>query len=171
MSAAKTHRKLHRIGALIALLPALVLFPTGVLLQLKKEVSWIQPATVQGSQSGLNIDWDTILETVKGVEEAQVHSWDDIDRLDVRPGKGMLKVRCNNRHEVQIDANTGTVLQSTYRRSDLIEQLHDGSWFHENVKLFLWLPAGVVLCGLWITGVYLWILPYLIRRRRKVAQT
>jgi hypothetical protein len=59
------------------------------------------------------------------------------------------------------------VLQSTYRRSDLIESLHDGSWFHDRAKLFIWLPAGVVLCGLWGTGLYLWVLPYLTRRRRK----
>ena len=40
----------------------------------------------------------------------------DIDRLDVRPGKGMLKVRCKNSWEVQIDANSGKVLQVAYRR-------------------------------------------------------
>ena len=167
MSAAKTHRKLHRVGAILVLLPALVLFPTGVLLQLKKEVEWIQPPTQEGSAPGLELTWDEVLEALRGVESAEVTSWDDVDRLDVRPGKGMVKVRCANRWEVQVDSHTGAVLQSSYRRSDLIESLHDGSWFHDRAKLLIWLPAGLILCGLWITGLYLWVLPYLVRRKRK----
>ena len=167
MSAAKTHRKLHRVGAILVLLPALVLFPTGVLLQLKKEVEWIQPPTQEGSAPGLELTWDEILEALRGVESAEVTSWDDVDRLDVRPGIGMVKVRCANRWEVQVDSHTGAILQSSYRRSDLIESLHDGSWFHDRAKLLIWLPTGLILCGLWITGLYLWVLPYLVRRKRK----
>ena len=171
MSAAKTHRKLHRVGAILVLLPALILFPTGVLLQLKKDVDWIQPPTQQGSAPGVEITWDEILTAVQGVESAGVSSWADVERLDVRPDQGMLKVRCMNRWEVQLDTHTGAVLQSTYRRSDLIESLHDGSWFAGGAKLYLWLPAGLILCGLWVTGLYLWVLPYLVRRRRKQAKT
>jgi len=167
MSAAKTHRKLHRVGAILVLLPALVLFSTGVLLQLKKEVAWIQPPTQEGSAPGLEVTWDEILEALRSVESAGVTSWDDVDRLDVRPGKGMVKVRCANRWEGQVDSHTGAVLQSSYRRSDLIESLHDGSWFHDRAKLLIWLPTGLILCGLWITGLYLWVLPYLVRRKRK----
>ncbi len=96
-------------------------------------------------------------------------SWEDVDRLDVRPGKGMLKVRCKNRWEVQIDTSTGAVLSSALRRSDLIESLHDGSWFHPFAKLGLFLPTALVLTALWVTGVYLWLLPHVIRRRRKLA--
>ena len=79
----------------------------------------------------------------------------------------MVKVRCANRWEGQVDSHTGAVLQSSYRRSDLIESLHDGSWFHDRAKLLIWLPTGLILCGLWITGLYLWVLPYLVRRKRK----
>ena len=171
MSAAKTHRKLHRVGAILVLLPALVLFSTGVLLQLKKEVAWIQPPTQEGSAPGLEVTWDEILEALRSVESAGVTSWDDVDRLDVRPGKGMVKVRCANRWEVQVDSHTGAVLQSSYRRSDLIESLHDGSWFHDRAKLLIWLPTGLILCGLWITGLYLWVLPYLVRRKRKQSKS
>ena len=96
-------------------------------------------------------------------------TWDDIDRLDVRPGKGMLKVRCNSGIEVQIDTETGDVLQVARRRSDLIESIHDGSWFHDAAKLWLFLPAAAVLFALWISGVYLWLLPHLVRRRKRRA--
>ncbi len=167
MSAAKTQRKLHRIGAILVLLPALGIFTTGVLLQLKKDWTWVQPSTIAGESSELVITWDQVLAAVMGIEETEVAGWQDIERLDVRPERGMLKVRCRNRWEVQVDTKTGAVLQSTYRRSDLIEELHDGSWFHDNVKLFIWLPAAFLLCMLWVTGSYLWLLPYLVKRRRK----
>ena len=69
--------------------------------------------------------------------------------------------------EVQVDTGTGKVLQTAYRRSDTIEMLHDGSWFHDRVKLYVFLPVAFVLLGLWITGVYLFVLPYGVRWRRR----
>ena len=101
--------------------------------------------------------------------EAGIASWSDIERLDVRPSKGIVKVRAVSNWEVQIDTATGEVLQVAYRRSDLIESIHDGSWFHERAKLFVFLPAAVVLLGLWGSGVYLFLLPYLAKRRKRAA--
>lgn len=167
MTAAKWHRKLHRWGALLVLVPSAILFATGVLLQLKKDWSWVQPPTMRGSTSALEIPWEDVLAATRAIPEAEVTSWDDVDRLDVRPGRGLVKVRCRNHWEVQIDAATGAVLSSALRRSDLIESIHDGSYFHDAVKLWIWLPAAVVLCAMWVTGVYLWWLPYAMRRRRR----
>lgn len=167
MSAPKINRKLHRIGALVAALPLLVILISGLLLQLKKQVDWIQPPTQRGSSEAPGLDFEGILELTRAVPEAQVQDWADIDRLDVRPERGIVKVRCKNRWEVQFDSASGEILSSTYRRSDLIESIHDGSWFGDGFKLYLFLPVGVILLGLWITGVYLWLLPYLRRRQRK----
>ena len=41
----------------------------------------------------------------------------------------MVKVWLNNGWEIQVDLNNGTILQTAYRRSDLIESIHDGSFF------------------------------------------
>ena len=167
MSTAKRHRKLHRWGAILTLVPAGILFATGVLLQLKKDWSWIQPPTQRGTTTELAISWEDVLAVTSSVPEAEVSSWTDIDRVDVRPDRGMMKVRCNNDWEVQLDAVTGEVLSSTLRRSDLIESIHDGSFFHDKVKLWVWLPSAFVLCGMWFTGLYLWWLPHAVKRRRK----
>jgi len=145
----------------------LVVIVTGLFLLLKKDVAWIQPPTQRGDSTELGLSFDEVLEIAKTVPEAEIESWHDVDRLDVRPSKGMLKVRGVNRWEVQIDAKSGEVLQVAFRRSDLIESLHDGSFFHDRVKLWLFLPSAVVLLALWITGIYLFLLPYLIRRKRK----
>ena len=146
---------------------------TGVMLQLKKELDWIQPPTQSGSGGVPSLTFGQILSQTRGVARAEVKTWDHIDRVDVRPGKGMLKVRCKNRWEVQLDARSGDVLQVAYRRSDLIESIHDGSFFHAAFKLGVFLPAALVLAVLWVTGLYLFILPYYARwqRRQSVAKT
>ena len=164
---ARINRKLHRLGALVSALPVLVVVLTGLLLQLKKESDWIQPPTARGTQAAPSLSFDRILEAARSVETAGIGSWEDVDRLDVRPGQGVVEVRGKNRWEVQVDTTTGTVLQTAYRRSDLIESIHDGSWFHDRAKLWLFLPSGLVLFGLWVSGVYLWLLPHLARRRRR----
>ena len=118
-------------------------------------------------QKGIAIGFDQILTVARTVPEAQIESWADVDRLDVRPGKGMVKVRAENRWEIQIDANTGAVLQVAYRRSDLIESIHDGSFFSEHAKLWVFLPSALVLIGLWITGMVLFFRPYLAKARKR----
>ena len=159
-------RKLHRWGAVVVAAPLLLVIVTGMLLQVKKEVAWVQPPTRTGQGKEPAASFAAILEAVKGVPEAGVRSWDDVDRLDVRPKDGVAKVTCKNRYEVQVDFRTAEVVQVAYRRSDLIESLHDGSFFHDAAKLYVFLPVAVVLFGLWVTGLYLFVLPYLVKWRR-----
>ena len=172
MSVPQWNRKLHRLGALLVAGPLLVIAVSGVFLQLKKHWGWVQPPTRSGATPHeLSLTWEEILHAVRAEPEARAASWRDVERIDVQPGKGMLKVQLVNRWEVQLDATTGAVLSSAYRRSDLIESIHDGTWFHEPAKLWIWLPTAFLLCGLWGTGVYLWLLPYRIKRRRKRSST
>jgi hypothetical protein len=160
------NRKVHRWVAFAVALPVAVILCTGILLQLKKAFPWVQPAEQQGVGSTPMLSFGQILRACQGVPEAEVETWDDINRLDVRPSKGMLKVWCMNNWEVQLDIETAAVLQVAYRRSDMIEAIHDGSWFHEKAKYVLFLPAGVCLLGLWFTGLYLFVYPYWVMWRR-----
>lgn len=162
-------RKLHRWGAVLIAIPFLLVILTGILLQLKKDVPWVQPATNKGKAKVPTVSMDTILSAVRSVPESSVSSWEDIDRVDLRPRDGIVKVTCKNRYEVQVDFQTGHVVQVAYRRSDLIESLHDGSWFTDSVKLFVFLPVAIVVLGLWATGLYLFVLPYAVKWRRKKA--
>lgn len=159
------NRQAHRWGAIAVALPFLVVLVTGVLLQLKKQVPWVQPAEARGAFASPALSAAEILVAVQRVPEAKVHSWADIDRVDIRPAKGLVKVVTTARWEVQLDASTGAVLHSAYRRSDLLESLHDGSWFHPAAKLWVFLPAGIVVLMLWGTGLYLFAVPILARRR------
>ena len=164
-------RKLHRWGAVLMAIPLLIVIISGLLLQLKKEIAWVQPPTKKGSTTSLNLSWPQILEVAKTDENAEVADWGDIDRLDVRPSKGILKVRCKSGWELQLDSFDGTILSSEYRRSDVIESLHDGSFFSDFAKLWLFLPNGIVLLMLWLSGAWLWYIPFAAKRKKKIAKS
>ena len=169
MKASVLNRKLHRWGAIITAVPVLIIICTGLLLQFKKESDWVQPPTKRSADPALALSFAEILEAIRHAPAAEptgIETWDDIDRLDVRVDRGVAKVRGKNRWEVQVDTSSGEVLQVAFRRSDLIESLHDGSWFHEKAKLWIFLPTAALLLGLWGTGIYLWLLPHLARRKR-----
>jgi hypothetical protein len=151
--------------------PFLLVIITGILLQLKKEWSWVQPPSQRGRGKSPAVSLDAIFQAARSQPGAGIESWNDIDRVDVRPDRGIAKVQARSRWEVQVDLATAEVLQVAYRRSDLIESLHDGSWFHERVKLWVFLPSALVVLGLWATGIYLFFLPHAVRwsRRRENA--
>lgn len=161
------NRRLHRWGAILIALPLLIIIVSGVLLQLKKEWSWVQPATQRGAAPGLAVSWDALLAAAQAVPEAGVRTWDDVARLDVQHKRGLIKIQCENQWELQVDSVTGALLSSAHRRSDWIESIHDGSFFHDRAKLWIWLPTGLILLGLWVTGVWLWLQPHLARRRKR----
>ena len=167
MKAKILNRKLHRWAAIVTALPIVIVIISGIILQVKKEFDWIQPPTQRGTDNVPFLSFDQILDAVRDVPDAGLTSWEDIDRLDVRPGKGIIKVRGNNDREIQLDAATGKVLQVAVRRSDIIESIHDGSFFHESFKLWIFLPSAVILAVMWGTGIYLFLLPYMLRRYRR----
>jgi uncharacterized iron-regulated membrane protein len=162
-------RRVHYWLAIAVAIPAVVIFGTGVLLQVKKQVTWVQPAERRGGATAPTISFDRVIAVARSVPEAGIRDWSDVDRVDVRPSRGMLKVTSRTHWELQIDIQTGAVLQSAYRRSDLIESIHDGSFFHPWAKLGLFLPVGIVLLVMLVTGVYLFWLPIWVKARRRRA--
>jgi uncharacterized iron-regulated membrane protein len=162
-----SNRKVHYWISIAAALPLLIMAATGILLQVKKDFAWIQPAEKTGSGTEPAVTMARILEACRSVPEAGVREWKDIRRIDIRPARGIVKVTTSRNVEVQLDAATGEVLQSAYRRSDMIEQLHDGSWFHPLVKRGVFLPAGLALLALVATGLWLFVVPIRARRRAR----
>ena len=137
---------------------------SGILLQLKKQSNWIQP-NVETVSSSKPIMLQSYLDAVSTIEEANISSWDDIDRIDIRPSKGIAKIKSKNNWEIQIDIETSEVYAVNYRRSDIIESIHDGSFFSEVVKYGWFLPSGILLLMLSLTGIYMFFIPILKRRR------
>ncbi len=148
-------RKAHWWIALVIVVPLLLVVSSGLLLQVKKQVSWVQPPEVAASAAQPSLHLANVLTIARGIPEAHVHDWKDITRVDLRPSKNLLKITTLSRHEIQVDAATGAVLNVAQRRSDLIEALHDGSFFGEGIKLGVFLPVGLGLLLLLATGITL----------------
>lgn len=164
------NRKVHYWAAFAVALPLGVMVMTGLLLQMKKQWTWVQPPEQRGTGKAPQLGFNDILERVKTVPEMGVTGWSDVNRLDVRPGRGMVKVWLNNGWEVQVDLGTGVVLQTAYRRSDFIESIHDGSFFAGDwSKLGIFLPTGVAVFLLWVGGLWMWWVPFIAKRRRRRA--
>lgn len=163
-------RKIHYWSTLFIALPILLVLVTGLLLQVKKQWTWVQPEEQRGTPTESPITMADAVALMQTDSDVAISGWDDIDRFDVRPSKGMMKVRLNDGREVQMDLSDGRILQIEYRRTDLIESLHDGSWFGGEVtKIGLFLPAAIVLLIMWISGIWMFWAPIPIRRKRRRA--
>lgn len=96
----------------------------------------------------------------------------EIDRMDARPGKGIVKILFKPRDlEVQLDATTGGTLSVGRRHSDWIERLHDGSMVDDWLgipngifKVFYNTLMGTALVIFTVTGFWLWYGPRRMRR-------
>lgn len=150
------NRKVHFWASAIVAVPLAVIIASGIVLQLKKHWSWVQPPEQRGSVSDPAIDLEQILDAVRRDPRLGVTGWDDVNRLDVRPGKGVVKVWLKSNWEAQVDLGTGEVLQVWYRRSDWIESIHDGSVFGDAVKLGVFFPTAVTVLLLWVGGMWMW---------------
>ena len=83
-----------------------------------------------------------------------------IDRMDVRPGDGLVKVQFQDRAvlEVTLDIHTGRVLHVGERNDVFLEKLHSGEIFGDGWVLLS--DAGAVaLVLLLLSGYWLWLYP------------
>ncbi|MBO6848784.1 MAG: PepSY domain-containing protein [Maricaulis sp.] len=169
MKIGKLLRDIHHWASPIAMLPLGIMIVAGLFLMLKKDVDWIQPPT---QRSAIAVDGapDTTLaelyEAAAAIPELEIGDWSEFDRIDIRSDRGIAKFIAPNRWEAQIDLVSLEVLSLEYRRSDLFEQIHDGSFFADWVKTFIFLPVGVILLVLWGTGIWLFFEPYYKRWQR-----
>lgn len=167
----KFWRQVHYWLSLAVFLPAGVMFVAGGFLMLKKEIEWIQPGTERGVVEAQlpEASWPQILAAARQHPEAGISEWADIDRIDLRVDRGIAKLRAHSGWEVQVDTKTAEVLKVAYRRSDTIEAIHDGSFFSDEVKLYLFLPTGILLVVMWGTGIYLFLLPRMRKKKKPRA--
>ena len=148
------NRKIHRWIAIIIALPMLLVIVTGIFLQLRKPIDWIQPPTAKGSEKYQpTVALEQVLTEVKAVPQMQVNDWSDLKLLDLRPKKGIIKVRNHNNLETQVDATTGEVLQTAQRRNDFVVKMHEFSAW--NARLWLGLPVKLGFLVIFLTGLYL----------------
>ena len=167
MTALKFFWKTHRWTGLTLGLIFLLTAGTGLLLLWKKEFDALQPPTRSGAEGTVAdfLPLSDVFRIVLAQEHADFRTAEDIDRIDVRPGKRVYKVRSkHNDTEIQVDAIGGTVLSTDVRNSDFLERLHDGSWIGDGFKVFAMPLAAIGLLYLVFSGYWMWLHPKLRRR-------
>jgi uncharacterized iron-regulated membrane protein len=166
----KLFRSTHKWFGIIFAMVFLNIAVTGLLLLEKKNFTWIQPETKQGAPGHANsfITNRQLFETVFSQQHKDFQTLDDINRVDFRPGKRVFKVRSKkNNAEIQVDATTGGILSVAKRRSDLIESLHDGSFFGGFIYRFMMPIVAMTTICLTLTGLYMWLAPIIKRRTKR----
>lgn len=171
-------RKVHRQTGIILFVFFFIIGITGLLLGWKKHSNgYILPKSYKGISTNSD-HWLTL-------DSLQTNAFNilrdsvspslsrELERIDVRPYKGMVKfVFVEDFVGIQLDLTTGKLLHIEQRRSDFIENIHDGSILDhifktskEQIKLVYTSIMGLALILFTITGFWLWYGPKKMRRQ------
>ena len=172
-------RKVHRQIAIVLFAFFALIALTGLLLGWKKNTFGI---ILPPSSKGISSDLQTWLpfDSLQRIAVRTLHDSvspnlsDELDRIDARPQHGMVKfVFTDDYWEVQLDGTTGEVLLVARRRSDFIENIHDGTILDvlfntkgDPFKLSYTSIMGLSLLTLVVSGFWLWYGPKRLRKRR-----
>lgn len=95
-----------------------------------------------------------------------------IDRMDVRPRDGLVKVRLRDKAsmEMTVDIVTGKVIHVGRRGDVFLEKLHSGEAFGGQRFVLLSDIAAIALVLTLITGYWLWLVPKVGHARQPDAK-
>jgi uncharacterized iron-regulated membrane protein len=179
----RLYRKIHHYTGATLFVFFFVISVTGLLLGWKKHSGGlILPKTENGISTDLKnwLSYDSLHTlAITTLNDSLPGSSARIDRIDARPGKGIVKFVFQDHYtEIQLDATSGKALSVNKRTSDIIEQIHDGSILdfafstgNGQVKLGYTTVTGLSLLLLTITGFFLWLNPRRIRNQKHKPET
>ena len=165
----RLYRKIHRTIASVLFVFFFIISITGLLLGIKKHSGGvILPKSHKGITTDLKqwLPFDSLHTIAVNILHDSISPdlKPDLERIDARPDKGMVKfVFIDHYWGIQLDGATGKLLHIERRRSDIIENIHDGSildYFFETddeqIKLVYTVTMGTSLFILTLTGFWLW---------------
>ena len=173
-------RKVHRtVGAMLFVFFFFVAC-TGLLLGWKKHSGGVILADSYQGKSTNQHEWLPIHVLHEKARQVMTEHFSpdvslELDRIDMRPDKGMVKfVFVEGYWGVQLDCTTGELLHLERRRSDFIENLHDGSYLdylfgtnYGQIKLVYTSVMGTALLIFTVSGFWLWYGPKRFRAHSK----
>ena len=175
-------RSIHRQIAIILFMFFFIVCVSGLLLGWKKNsFGIILPKDAKGTSQDVStwLPWDSLQSIAFRTLHDSVSPTlsTALERIDARPGKGIIKFVFDDDYwEVQLDGKTGAVMQIDQRRSDIIENIHDGTILdvlfntdNDEFKLSYTTIMGGSLLMLTVTGFWLWYGPKKLRRGKKTG--
>lgn len=156
-------RVIHRWVGILTSVFMVAMAGTGLLLALKKKVAWIQPPSQKGTEIVAMAEVasiDAIARAVLAMEIEQLKSRDDFDRFELHVDKNIFKVTSKKGYqEVQVDAKTAEVLSVARRNDQMLEHIHDMSFFSGFMYDWLLPTVALSLFLLGLTGIYMFFTP------------
>ena len=146
-------RKYHRMVSLIVVLPFALVLLTGIILQIRQQFEVIQPKAVKMEQ----IAGKSLL-SINEMMKASGENSSNIDQVIWRPGKFHLAMRLKDGREIQMHPQTGEILKNAKRYTNILIELHQGSFFTEWGQYLVFLPVALGLLFLTVSGmvIYPW---------------
>ena len=149
-------RTLHRKLSFYLVIPIGVILLSGLILQLRNQIEWIQPALMQGDAgTGSLLGPNDIIQRLE-------ISKSEVDQIIYKPAKNNVSVRLKSGEEIQLDPESGKVLKKAMRRTNLLIDIHQGSIIGPLGQYGVYLVSGLGLLLLYLTGMSL-----LIPKRKK----
>jgi uncharacterized iron-regulated membrane protein len=168
-------RKLHKWISVFACLFLVLISGTGLFLGLKSKLAWVRPPTMEGTAVETEADIisiDAAMESAFTAGYAELAEPGDVDRMEYRPKDNLFKVTSKDGYrEVQVDAGTGEVLSTGQRNDQLMEDLHDLSFFGDALHDWILPVVAVGLFVLGVTGIVMFWTPVFRRWKFKKEQS
>ncbi len=143
-------RKWHRYVGVIIAAPLLFITITGIFLQFRSNLNWIQPKAAMVDFNP-NHTLLTLNEITKNYDPKTV------EQVIYKPSNGVLTIRLKDGLEIQKHPESGVILQESVRRTSLLIDLHQGSikdsFF---LRYFIFIPVGFGLFFLIISGMIIY---------------
>lgn len=149
-----TYKKIHSFFALTFIVPMVIIFSSGFILLIKAYFPTIQPPV----EETMDIPGKPLLSLDELKQDPT------IDQIIYRPSKNNISIRYKDDMEKQIHAQTGKVLSYAKRHTNWIIRIHQGTYFANWIKEFIFIPTAVALQIIWITGLVLY---FKTKARRK----
>ncbi len=122
---------------------------TGIVLQLRDQFEWIQPAPVksQAIAGSSLLSLEAITERFKD---------QGLEQIIYKPAKGSLVVRLRDDVEAHLHPQTGEILKRATRRTTFLIDLHQGSWLGKFGQYGVHVTTGLGLLFLIVSGLIIY---------------
>ncbi len=133
---------------------------TGILLNHKRALGFMPGTDEERSEAFAGaLSLPVLVERAAAAVDASVAEA-GVDRMDVRPGDGIVKVRFDDAEvtEVTVALDDGEVLAIGLRNDVFLEKLHSGEIFGDG-WILLSDAAAIALVLLLLSGLWMWLYP------------
>lgn len=171
-------RSLHRWIGFIASLFLALIATTGFFLAMKGQLAFMRPPVQEAAK--LNrpeeiLPMSRILEIAFKAGHPELSEIKEVDRVDYRPKDNVFKVVSKDGYrEIQVDGTEGKIVSDAFRNDQLVEDIHDLSYFADATHQFVLPVVAVCLLFLSLSGIFIFATPIFRRwkyKRQKGAES